>query len=184
MGGRLSDEATVVGVPDEAVTVEDDTAVVVPFPPFEPLEPGEEVLDDENEHYLRQCNPSWVQGGKPSSQAFAYFAKDAGRLSGSRSRDATPAQAYRFYTETLRLKSAATLAVTVAQVEARSSRVVDDTNAPTVRPPAPVPPGHSYIDLRHLTSGERKRLASGLSRDAVQVHPDTTNQMSLPDDAD
>lgn len=168
------------------VDVKGDAAAVSPTPAiaFDPLEPGEVVLDDGAEHYLRQCNPSWMQEGRPTSQAFAYFKKDEGRLSGSRTGGGvTPSQAFRFYTQTLKLESAATFAVTVAEVEAKSSRVVDDTNAPTVRPPDPVPPGHAYIDLRHLSGGQRRKLASGLSRDAVQVHPDPTNQISLPGDA-
>lgn len=171
-----------IGRADSQYVAADESGPLDDTPQFEALAPGEVVLDDENEYHLRQCNPNWLQNGKPSSQAFAYFQKDEGRLSGSRSRDVTPIQAFTFFTETLKLQSAATFAVSVAQVTASRSRVVDDTNAPTVRPPDPVPPGHAYIDLRHLSNGERKKLARGLSRSAVQVHPDNTNQLPLESD--
>lgn len=148
---------------------------------FEPLANGEVVLDDADEFYLRQCHPQWVQDGKLSSQVFGYFAKDQGRLSGVRSSVETPIGAFIFYTQTLRLQSAGTVAVTVRDAAANLSRVVDDTNAPSVRPPHPVPPGHAYVDLRHLTAGQRRKLARNLADRAVRVYPDATNEIAVFD---
>lgn len=152
-------------------------------PTFLPLADGEVLIVDKDEYYFRQCHPQFLTDGVPSTQMFGDFAQDAGKLSGNRSTVALPKQAFDFHTETLGNKSAGTWAVTVGEVTKVSSRVVDDTNAPTVRPPDPVPPGHSYVDMRHLTSKERRRLRGELRIAAVsrgRVHPDATNALQLP----
>ena len=150
---------------------------------FLPLVDGEVPITDLDEYYFRQCHPQFLTDGVPSTQMFGDFAQDDGKLSGNRSTAALPKQAFDFHTETLGNKSAGTWAVTVGEVTNVSSRVVDDRNAPTVRPPDPVPPGHSYVDMRHLTSRERRRLRGELRIAAVnrgRVHPDATNALQLP----
>ena len=72
--------------------------------------------------------------------------------------------------------------MTVGEVAKVSSRIVDDTEAPSVRPQAPVPPGHSYIDMRHLTTRQRKRLRGELRIAAAnrgRVQPDETGLLDL-----
>jgi hypothetical protein len=154
-------------------------------PTFLPMADGEVLITDKDEYYFRQCHPQFLTDGVPSTQMFGDFAQDGGKLSGNRSTAALPKQAFDFHTETLGNKSAGTWAVSVGEVTKVSSRVVDDTNAPTVRPPDPVPPGHSYVDMRHLTSKERRRLRGELRIAAVsrgRVHPDATNALQLPAD--
>ncbi len=155
-----------------------------PGPPFVDLAEGEVMLDDESEFYFRQCHPDFLTDGVPTSQMFGDFPRDAGKLSGARGDVTTPKDAFDFHTTELSKASGGTWAVTVAEVAKVSSRVVDDTEAPDVRPPEPVPPGHSYIDMRHLTARERKRLRGELRIAAVnrgRVHPDETNKLDLFD---
>lgn len=155
-----------------------------PGPPFEDLAEGEVVLDDDSEFYFRQCHPDFVADGVPTSQMFGDLPRDAGKLSGARGAATTPKAAFDFRTTELSNASGGTWAVTVAEIVKVSSRVVDDTEAPAVRPPDPVPPGHSYIDMRHLTPRERKRLRGELRIAAVnrgRVHPDETNRLDLGD---
>jgi hypothetical protein len=156
-----------------------------PDPAFEALAVGETVLDNPNEFYFRQCHPSFASNGVPSTQMFGDFPRDGGKLSGNRGETVTPKAAFNFHTATLGKESGGTWAVTAAEVATVLSRVVDDTVAPSVRPPDPVPPGHSYIDMRHLTSRERKRLRAKLLIAAVnrgRVYPDETGVLDVPSD--
>lgn len=149
---------------------------------FEVLADGEVPLDDKEEFYFRQCHPDFVTNGVPTSQMFGDFPRDAGKLSGARSQITTPKASFDFHTSDLANASSGTWAVTVAEVMKASSRVVDDTEAPSVRPPDPVPPGHAYIDMRHLKPRERKRLRGELRIAAVnrgRVHPDETGLLDF-----
>lgn len=170
---------------DGAASTDDTRGETVGLPDlqFANLVEGEVALENLDEFYFRQCHPNFIINGIPSTQIFGDFPSDDGKLSGNRGESTTPAQAFAFHTETLGNKSAGTWGVTVAEVVAAQSRVVDDTEAPTVRPPDPVPPGHSYVDMRHLTSRERKRLRSQLHRVAVdrgRVFPDETGLLDIP----
>lgn len=152
---------------------------------FLELVTGEELLTDPSELYFRQCNPQFITNGQPTSQIFGNFpSTDFGRLSGARSSASTPESAYKFHTENLDQQSAGTWAVSVSEVISKQSRIIDDTNSPTTRPPAPCPPGHSYIDMRHLTNGERKRLRSHLviaAKNRGRLHPDDMDLFSSTD---
>ncbi|MBL3698997.1 hypothetical protein [Leucobacter luti] len=152
-------------------------------PAFEPLAVGEVRLDDANEYYFRQCHPSFLDQGIPTTQIFGDFPSDNGRISGNRGKTTDPRSAYKFHTETLDNDSAGVWAVTVGEVEQVESRVVDDTGAPSVRPPDPVPPGHSYVDMQHLSKQERRRLRKSLRDAAVErrrVYPDETGTLDMP----
>lgn len=123
---------------------------------------GEALLDDEDELLWRQVNPQFVQDGVPTSQAFRLSTDDRGRLSTARASKQTAAGAYDFHTRVGGLASAGTWAVSLAEVTEAGSRAVDDT-ASESPPPSPVPPGHTYIDLRPYTGGVPRRIASVLS---------------------
>lgn len=124
------------------------------------LEPDEVELLDVDEQYFRQCHPSFIEDGLPSTMMFRDFPRDQGKLSGSRSSKTTEDQAYYFHTTSLELESAGTWAVSVEEVQGSGSRVVDDSDSAIG--PDPCPPGHSYIDMRPLSKGDRKRLRNRL----------------------
>ena len=73
------------------------------------------MLDDPEELLFRQVPPSWVDDGEPTSQAFRPTKKDEGELSVALGSLTTPEGAYVHHTLVLKLQSAGTWAVTVAE---------------------------------------------------------------------
>lgn len=132
-------------------------------PVFEPLLPGEELLENPDEHYLRQCSPMHFSEGQVSQLLFRQSSQDGGKLSGSRSSKCTPEEAYEFRVNTLGKPSAGTWGIMVGDIVGASSRVVDDS-ASASAPPPPIPPGHAYLDFRHVKAkAEERRLRSTLT---------------------
>lgn len=140
-------------------------------PDFEPLVAGEEVLEDPDEQYLRQCLPQHFSGGQVSDLLFKQSSQDGGKLSGSRSSMCTPAEAYDFRVNTMCRPSAGTWGIAVGEIEDALSRVVDDSGSVNA-PQPPVPPGHVYLDFRHLTARiDERRLRSTLAIIANRAGP-------------
>lgn len=132
-------------------------------PVFEPLLPGEQLLENPDEHYLRQCPPMHFSDGQVSQLLFKQSSRDGGKLSGSRSSKCTPEEAYEFRVNTLGKPSAGTWGIRVRDIVGASSRVIDDS-ASEGGPPPPIPPGHAYLDLRHVKAkAEERRLRSMLT---------------------
>ncbi|MET9313005.1 hypothetical protein ABZX12_14335 [Kribbella sp. NPDC003505] len=138
------------------------------------LNPGEVELDDTNEWLWRQVNPSWIDEGRCTTQAFQPLSsltfkptpKDEGQLSTARNAKATAEVAYEEFIAQ-GYQSAGSWAVVVSEVHSTGLRAVDDTESDTA--PDPCPTGHTYIDFRILKSrGDIKRAASAL-RDAAEV---------------
>lgn len=71
-----------------------------------------------NEQHLlhRQVNPSWVQEGRVSSQAFNPTPKDSGLLSVYDGAPMTPEASFYHYTTTLGLKAVGTVSVSENEV--------------------------------------------------------------------
>ena len=103
----------------------------------------------------RQVNPSWVQDGRISSQAFTPTPKDSGLLSVYDGRLISPDASFHHYSRTLGLKAVGTVSVSTAEVSAVGL---------TWRPdPAPFPE-HALIDFRNLGSmGRIKAKAQALA---------------------
>jgi hypothetical protein len=65
----------------------------------------------------RQVNPSWIQSGRVTSQAFKPTPKDERRLSVYDGDLITPADAWQHYTESLGFSSVGVLSVTVGECQ-------------------------------------------------------------------
>lgn len=130
------------------------------------LRPCEELVEDENELYLRQVNPKYWDGHEVSLQAFVTSNNDDGQLSGARSRDQTPEGAYNDRVARGG-NTAGTWAVSVQEARTELSRVVDDIRCP---PPAngEWPQGHCYLDQRMPDRPHRRQLRINLARAATQ----------------
>ncbi|MFH1136219.1 MAG: hypothetical protein V1816_09050 [Pseudomonadota bacterium] len=82
-----------------------------------------------NDHtlLLRQIHPGFVQGGRPSSQAFRPTPKDEQKLSVYDGDQIAPADAFEHYTKDLKLGSSGVLAVSMAECGALELSVEPDT---------------------------------------------------------
>lgn len=136
-------------------------------------EDDEEILRDPAEQYLRQCHPSFIQNGIPTSQLFLESSGDDGKISGSRGHKATAEAAFLFRTEVVGGDSAGTWAVTVQEAWESGVRVVDDSSSAS-GPPAPAPPGHAYLDYRMVGTRAKRRVRGELiirARNRGRQHP-------------
>jgi hypothetical protein len=130
----------------------------VPGEPYE-LHADESLLTDESERYFRQCHPSFLKNGQPSSQFLADFPRDEGMLSGARSRAVNATESFLDFVAA-GLKTGGTWALTVEEVVAVKSRLVDDTKCPPTKPPRLR--GHTYLDFRNFEPDERRAAVSAL----------------------
>lgn len=126
-----------------------------------PIVPGEIELDDPAEIYMRQCHPNFYIDGEPTSQMWRESTGDNGKLSGARSAKTSAEEAYHHRTEVVGRPSAGTFGVTVAEIGAAGTRAVDDSGADWGD--FTCPPGHTFLDLRHLSDGERRSLRRRLA---------------------
>lgn len=145
------------------------------------LEPAEVEMTAETEECLRICSPGWISDGRmPSSQLFGDFPKDSGKLSCVQGNKSTAEDAYKDFTSRLGLNAHSVWAVTVGEIVgvaqetsgAVASRVIDDSNTPD--PHNERMKDHCYIDQRHLTKLEKRKLRNKLLEHAVkrgQLHP-------------
>jgi hypothetical protein len=103
---------------------------------------------------LRQVHPSFVQDGRPSSQAFVPTKKDDFKLSVYNGDKTEPERSWKHYTTELKRESAGVIAVTAGECAGEQLSAVDDG----------VPyPEHCYIDFRNLSNGVIKKKADNLA---------------------
>jgi hypothetical protein len=136
---------------------------------------GEVELTDDAELYWRQCSPcDYDEDTKqPTDRMFRATDADAGKMSGARSQKASAEAAFIHRTTVVKKPSKGTWGVSVKAVKDAGARVVDDTALQPAPPPVP-PPGHSYVDVRHLddlNKLERQRFRSALLIAAFLAHP-------------
>lgn len=106
---------------------------------------------------LRQIHPSFVQGGRVTSQAFKPTPKDRKKLSVYNGDLIAPAEAYEHYREELGFLSSGVRAVNVRECRERGLEPADD--------PEPFPE-HAVIDFAPLSDNEIKKAAKVLAKAA------------------
>lgn len=148
---------------------------------FYELENGEVEMTSTGEECLRLCSPGWISEDRmPSSQLFGDFPKDSGKLSCVQGSKSSAESAYKDFTERLGLNAHSVWAVTVGEVKGLAqetggdveSRVVDDSNQPDLGDSRLM--NHCYVDQRHLSKGQRRKLRNKLLEYALgrgQVYP-------------
>lgn len=125
------------------------------------------LLEDSDELLYRQVHPSWVQAGRPTSQAFRPTPKDAGLLSVSRGAFTTAEAAFRLHTEQKMLASAGVWSVSVGDCGAADRPV----HADPVEVPIP-DPAHAVVDFQGLNDPKAKAAAQLLKAKAVCQYVD------------
>ena len=108
---------------------------------------------------LRQIHPSFVQLGRPTSQAFRPTLKDEYLLSVDDGSKIQPRASWERFTSTPDSRSAGVMAVTFAECKEQELPVVEDA--------APFPE-HCSIDFSNLTESSVKRKAKVLVSHAIQ----------------
>ncbi len=103
---------------------------------------------------LRQVNPSWIQQGRVTSQAFKPTPKDDFKLSVYDGDLITPLDSWTHFTEMLRLQSVGTLAVTVAECSAQELPARPDTQ-PFLE--------HAVVDFTGLGSSQIEKKSKKLN---------------------
>lgn len=126
----------------------------------EELLPGEIQLERSEELIWRNVNPSWIDNGEVSSQAFRPTPKDKKQLSGAREDAVSAAEHFVEFTQKLGLDSVGVWAVTVDESHSASLRCIYDADAPTA--PDPCPTGHTYIDYRDHGNSKIRKIGSTL----------------------
>lgn len=101
----------------------------------------------------RQINPSWIQGGRVTSQAFKPTPKDHSRLSVYDGEQIGAEVAWRHYTQTLGFSSIGVLGVTVNECQSLELSVELD--------PAPFPE-HVVIIFGTLTNSQIEKKSKQL----------------------
>jgi hypothetical protein len=107
---------------------------------------------------LRQVHPTFVQGGRVTSQAFRPTAKDDNRLSAYDGDMISPEPAWKHYTEEWGNASAGVLAVSMEECTALDLQVRSD--------PAPFAE-HAVIDFGHRAGTAVEKAAKYLRSRAV-----------------
>lgn len=143
---------------------------------------GEVVMTSLNEECYRMCNAVWVEadGRTLTSQLFGDFPKDGGMLSCVRGSQRSAEDAYNDFTQRLKQKAVGVWAVTVGEVQCVKledsglvrSRVVN--NSAVADGDGTQMRHHCYIDQRHLSRGQKKKLRAKLLEHAVErgkLHP-------------
>jgi hypothetical protein len=98
----------------------------------------------------RQINPSWVQQGRVTSQAFRPTPKDESKLSVYDGDQIEPEKAWQHFTSTLKLASTGVLSITVSECSVQDLPVSLD----------PIPyPEHTIIDYSAFTPNQREKKA-------------------------
>ena len=119
-------------------------------------------LEDLEELLYRQVHPSWLQAGRPTSQAFRPTPKDSGFLSVSRGAVTNPEAAFLLHTEKKGLSSAGVWSVTVGDCAEAERDVYSD------RVEEPVPdPAHAVVDFRGLAESKAKAISQQLRAKAT-----------------
>jgi len=129
-----------------------------------------ESLRDENELLFRQVHPSFVREGRVGSQAFRPTPKDKKMLSVARSSLTTADAAFNLHVDCLKLSSAGTWGVSVAECSALALPVQPD---PLVEMPCP-DPAHALVDFSTLSNSKIEAQGARLARkanDRGRLHP-------------
>lgn len=99
-------------------------------------------LTNPDEQLFRQVHPSWIQAGRPTSQAFKPTPKDQGMLSVSRGSKTTASAAFELHTRANGMLSIGVWGFRVVDCADIALNVYED---PVL---APVPdPAHSVVDF-------------------------------------
>lgn len=130
------------------------------------MEATSEALSDGDEILLRQVHPSFLRDGRPSSQAWKPTRKDEGCLSVARGSLTSPQAAFDHHTQQMRLASAGTWAVTVAECRTEELRAYPDPLTSTPRVAADL--AHAFIDFTGLSNSRIEAKAVRLARHAVE----------------
>ncbi len=104
-------------------------------------------LNDEDEDIHRQVHPSFVQAGRPSSQAFRPTPKDEGLLSVDRGSLVTAEEAYISYQQ----RGHASVGVWTLRVADCSKNDLD-----VLEDPLPEDAAHAVVDFRQLSPTQAK----------------------------
>ena len=107
----------------------------------------------------RQVNPSWMQNGRVTSQAFKPTKKDQGCLSVYDGSQITAEDSWRDYTTRIGYPSAGVIAVTVVECQTEDLQVIPDPMSF---------PEHVVIDFQNLGRRQVERKAKILHAHAVQ----------------
>lgn len=107
----------------------------------------------------RQIHPSFVQNGRPTSQAFRPTPKDKDKLSAYNGDKIQPKASWEHYTGELGLSSAGVMAITNGECTAQSLKVDADGLGY---------PAHCTIDFSGLTKGAVERAAKNLAHLAIK----------------
>jgi hypothetical protein len=103
---------------------------------------------------LRQINPSFVQNGRVTSQAFRPTPKDENKLSVYDGDQITAEASWQHFTSNPLCRSVGVMAVSYAQCMEQTVPVVADG----------IPfPEHAYFDFSGIKEGEIKKKAKALS---------------------
>lgn len=108
---------------------------------------------------LRQINPSFVQGGRPTSQAFRLRPKDENLLSVDDGNKVKPRASWERFTSAPDCRSAGVMAVTFAECSTQELPVIEE-GTPY--------PEHCLIDFSNLTKSLVEKKAKVLVRHAIQ----------------
>lgn len=108
---------------------------------------------------LRQIHPSFVQNGRPTSQAFRPTPKDEKKLSVYDSKKIQPKASWEHYTGTLGFSSVGVMAITNAECAEQTLPVTAD-GTPF--------PEHCFIDFSSLAKNGIERAAKILAQCAIQ----------------
>jgi hypothetical protein len=101
----------------------------------------------------RQINPSWIQEGRVTSQAFKPTSKDKKQLSVYDGDQISAEEAWHHYTESLHFLSAGVMAVVVSECQDLELEVKPD--------PEPFPE-HAIIDFSDLPNVQIEKKAKNL----------------------
>jgi hypothetical protein len=120
------------------------------------------ILEDLDEDQWRQVHPRFVDGDVVSREAFVGTPGASDEVSTARGAVVSAAAACEHHRQTLGLETAGSWPLSVDQVDRSHSRVVDDSACEGVETP-----GHSFIDLRGLSKGERREARTALAAHAT-----------------
>ncbi|HEY8379335.1 MAG TPA: hypothetical protein VIK91_22730 [Nannocystis sp.] len=134
-------------------------------PSTTPPAPRGPQLTDGSEQLFRQVHPSWIQAGKPTSQAFRPTPKDKGLLSVSRSAKTSASEAFELHTRVKGLESAGVWGFLVSDCSDAGLAVYADP----VEQPIP-DPAHSVVDFRHLSDKEARGRSQILKAKAEPIY--------------
>jgi len=104
--------------------------------------------------FLRQIHPTFVQNGRPTSQAFRPTPKDENQLSVYNGEKITAAASWHYDSETLNLESAGVLAFNHAECAGQQLKVIEDG--------VPIP-AHCYVDFSGVSKPDAERKSKKLA---------------------